>query len=202
MGPVPWLRRHLLLPVLAAAIVTAAAGTLYAAGQQGLRHEANDPQVPIAREVAGRLATGSTAQQVAAGPPVDIASDPRVHISVFDAAGRPLVSTATLDGRQPEPPPGVLAEARRRGSNEVTWQPRPGVRIAAVVTRWRSGASAGTVLVGRSMEAVERAEDTLLRVIALGWLIALALTLASVLAWVRWKGPHGPSAALVPAEAP
>ncbi|MGZ6314302.1 MAG: hypothetical protein ACXWNI_01585 [Candidatus Limnocylindrales bacterium] len=73
---------------------------------------------------------------------------------VFDTNGQVLASNATLDGGPPAPPIGVLAAARPGSPNAVTWQPRDGVRVAAVVVAWKGG----TVLAGRSLRLVEQRE--------------------------------------------
>lgn len=194
IGP-PRLLRHPLPMVAGIAVaLTLLAGTIYAFGQQGLRQEANDPQTAIAHDVARRLSAGEPAQSVAGGPAVDLAGDPREHVSVFDASGRPLASTARLDGSQPLPPAGVLARAHQHGRNSVTWQPRDGVRVAAVAVRWNGG----TVLVGRSMRSVERDEQVLLRDVFVGWLVGFVIIAIATLGWSRWRRPEAASGAPVP----
>ena len=70
----------------------------------------------------------------------------------------------------------------------MTWQPRSGVRIAAVVVPWRGG----TVLAGRSLRLVETREDEALLLAAGGWLVGLVVIGASsVVAATIWPSRGG-----------
>ena len=63
---------------------------------------------------------------------------------------------------------------RTHGEERVTWQPRPGVRIASVVVRTANG----FVVAGRNMREIEIRENNVLKLAILGWLAAsAALTL-------------------------
>lgn len=76
--------------------------------------------------------------------------------------------------------------ARQNGMDGVTWRPRTGVRVAAVVVPWRGG----TVLAGRSLRLVETREDEVLLLAAGGWLLGLlAIAATSVAAAALW--PRG-----------
>jgi hypothetical protein len=79
----------------------------------------------------------------------------------------------------PTPPDGVLEIARRQGANVVTWQPRPGVRIAAVFHDVNDG-SGRVVLAGRSLREVEERESRLLVMSALAWGALLVTCVAAV----------------------
>lgn len=67
---------------------------------------------------------------------------------------------------------GVSASARQR-EHRVTWKPRDGVRLAAVVVSLR-GAT-----VAASLRDVESREEDALVVAGLAWLTCLVLTLAA-----------------------
>jgi hypothetical protein len=185
-------RRALVVAIPAAAAVTLVAGAFETNGQGGLRSGANNPQIQVARQSARFLAEGVAPGVVAEGPKVDLATSLGLHLTVFDGAGRVLASTATLDGRTPVPPGGVLSTARHR-DDLVTWQPRPDVRVAAVVTRWSGPAGQGTIVVGRSLREVERRERRLLRRIALWWLLAMLATALAALAVAFWPERRRPA---------
>lgn len=68
-----------------------------------------------------------------------------------------------------------LVSTNSRREDRVTWQPRDGVRIAAVVVAY----SGGTVVAGRSLREVESRADDALAVTGLAWLTCLVLTLAA-----------------------
>jgi hypothetical protein len=77
-----------------------------------------------------------------------------------------------LDGAVPKPPAGVFDYTRVHGDDRVTWQPRPGVRIAAIVVHY-GGAQPGFVLAGRSLRESERRTDQI-GVVLLGlWVVTL-----------------------------
>jgi hypothetical protein len=159
--------------------ITILAGLAYGLDQQNLRQGADDPQTQLAEDAAARLGAGASVDSVVVrtGTPVDIARSLAPFVIVYDSNDRPLASTAVLDGAVPIPPQGVTASARDH-EDHVTWQPRAGVRIAAVLVAYRGGA----VLAGRSLRVVEQREDDALGVAVAGWLAALVLTWLAVVA--------------------
>ena len=174
-----WLVPLLRHTVPALAVATVLAAFLYAVGQQLLRQGANDPQVQLAEDAAARLAAGQPAQSLVPAAPVDPSASLSPFVIVYDRAGRVLASSATLHGQMPVLPAGVLDNVSAGHEARVTWQPEPGVRIAAVVAQ--ADGSAGYVLAGRSLREVERREDQVLLLAVAGWLAAaLAGVLASV----------------------
>jgi hypothetical protein len=194
-------RLFLSIAVPAAVVLTVGCALAYAETQQSLRGAANDPQVQLAEDGARALTAGASpaslvaagsAAAAAAGPiTVDLANSLAPFVVVYDAAGAAVASNATLDGRVPVPPAGVLASATPGPRNQVTWQPRPGVRIAAVVVAWPGG----TVLAGRSLRLVEEREDLALRLAAAAWAAGLAAigVVVVAIAWLneRRSDPRG-----------
>lgn len=155
-------------------LTTFIAGTGYFISQQVLRMSANDPQIQMAEDAAQRLNGGEDAARIVPDSKVDMAASLAPFLIVYDNSGRPTASSASLDGTTPAPPRGVFEYVRSHSQERVTWQPRPGVRIASVVTRTADG----FVLAGRNMREVEIRENNVLKLAALGWLAAnLALTL-------------------------
>jgi hypothetical protein len=161
-------------------------GLVYGAVQQSLRRGANDPQIQIAGDLAAQLGGGAQPGALLGGARVDLATSLSPYVVVFDDAGHPLASTGVLDGQAPEPPAGVLRAARQH-RNEITWEPRPGVRSAAVVVPWRADARAGTVLVGRSLSEVEKREGFLVQMVAAALVAGLGATAVACLA-ATWLG--------------
>lgn len=179
--------------VLASIVLTAACGLAYAEVQQALRGGANDPQVALAEDGARALDAGASPDSlVAAGSPaaaaagpgkVDVTASLSPFLVVYDAAGNVFATNGTFDGSPPVPPIGVLDTALAEGRDIVTWQPRTGVRIAAVVERWRGG----LVLAGRSLRLVEQREDDALLLAAAARLAGMALLAVSTAAawWLQ-----------------
>jgi hypothetical protein len=164
-----------------AVLATLFAGLVYGVAQQGLRSGANDPQLQVAGDAARALDAGGDPAAVVGHGNVDVAVSLAPFVVVFDAGGRVLASSGKLDGADPVPPAGVLEHAMVGSPNVVTWQPREGVRVATVTTRWDSG----TVLAGRSLREVERREDQAMLLVAAGWLATMAaLAVASLVAEV------------------
>jgi hypothetical protein len=158
------------LPQLAmlVALTTFIAGTGYVISQQVLRMSANDPQIQLAEDAAQRLSSGETAAGIVPERQIDMATSLAPFVIVYDDAGHPVASSAKLDGSVPMPPKGVFDFVRSNRQERVTWQPRPGVRIASVVNR----ATNGFVVAGRNMREVEIREALVFKLAALGWIMA------------------------------
>ena len=172
-------RRIAILVFLPMAIVaTALAGMIYVVAQQDGRWLANEPQVQLAEDAAGRLDAGGRPQDQVDPVPVDIAQSLAPFVVVYGSADNVLASGGMLDGQPPAVPAGVLATARATGRNAVTWQPRSGVRVATVSVPW----TGGTVLAGRSLRLVEEHASQLALLVIAGWLATLAALV--VAAWV------------------
>ena len=188
-----WMRvLRVWLPIAVA--VTAASGLTYLAVQQSYRNGLDDPQVQLATDGAARLSAGATPASLANSPTVEAADGLAAFVAVFGADDAVLASGATVDGAPPKPPAGVLATARSAGRNRVTWQPRPGVRIASVRVAAKDGR---VVLAGRNMREVEARIDDLTRIVALAWaaaLIAVFVTVAVVEMLAGRKAGASPSA--------
>jgi hypothetical protein len=165
-------------------MLTIVFGTIYVVAQQNYRMSANDPQVQMVEDTVGLLQNGTPVRAVfASSTPVhDIASTLTPFVVIYDQNGKPLTWTGTLDGTAPSIPEGVLNFAKGNGENRLTWQPRPDVRIAAVVEPF-SGPTPGFVLAGRSLKEVEKRENQLLLFIAFGWIASLLVDATCI--WVR-----------------
>lgn len=153
---------------------------IYGAGQQILRQGANSPQIAMAEDAAAALASGQPYESILPAQRVAFDQSLTSFLIVFDADGKPVASSAYLVGGVPTPPDGVFEYARTRGQDRVTWEPLPGVRIAAVVQAY-GGAQPGFVLAGRSLREVERIADRLLLLVFAGGLFTLAVTLAAAI---------------------
>jgi hypothetical protein len=179
------IRRVIVLQsALMAVVVTLVALMCYVVGQQVLRYGANDPQVQMAHDAAFRLAAG-TGLHIAESDPIDPSRSLAPFLIVFDASGHPISSSAVLDGGTPVPPTGVFNSTQTHREERVTWQPRPGVRIAAVVVPF-GGNHPGFVLAGRSLSEVEASSQKLLLGAIVGWL-ALLFVLGIGTAGLLWS---------------
>jgi hypothetical protein len=75
----------------------------------------------------------------------------------------------------------------------VTWQPRPGVRIASVVTR----TPGGFLLAGRNMREIEIRENRVLKLAAVAWLVANSAVLGLWLLTPLFGGSKAPQPQLM-----
>ncbi len=179
-------RIAILVFVPLAILATALAGLVYVVAQQEGRSLANEPQVQLAEDAAARLDAGGRPKDQVGAVPVDIARSLAPFVVIYGSADSILATDGMLDGQPPIVPAGVLAAARATGRNAVTWQPRPGVRVATVSVPW----SGGTVLAGRSLRLVEDRATMLEQLVGAGWLATLAaLAVAAAVVARLWPGP-------------
>jgi hypothetical protein len=171
---------RLWLPIAVA--VTLLSVLIFTLVQQDLRQTANDPQVQMAEDTAAALAAGTPVMALVPSRKVDIAASLSTFLIVYNNRGEVAASSATLAGATPGLPAGVLASARTSGEDTVTWEPRSGVRIAAVVVPVSTG---GSVLAGRSLREVEMRESDLLGSTALAWLFILGAVAVTIFA-IEW----------------
>ena len=178
----PDMKKHIFFAWLPLAIAsTILFVTAYALVQQDMRLSANDPQIELAEETTAALSHGASPASILNPAQTDISKELTPFGIVYDAAGKVVASSGTLNGAAPAVPSGVLAYARTHADDRFTWQPAPGVRIAAVVRKYQLGSTTtGFILVGRSLREIELRESSIELIAALAWVIAMALTLIAV----------------------
>lgn len=162
--------------ILIAIVISGFCFLLYGVAQQVLRQGADDPQIQIAEDTATKLAAGQQAQNLVPSDKVDIATSLAPYIIVFDATGKPIASSAQLNGQTPTIPSGIFDDVRQTGEDRITWEPQPGVRSAIVVTQVK-GPVSGFVLAGRSLREVEKRENGILLIVTVGWIGLLFVSL-------------------------
>ncbi len=177
-------RRFLAFFVPSASVGLLACLVIAVVVQQGLRQGADDPQTQMAEDAATRLDAGVPPGTLVDGPTVDVGASLAPFLAIYDSAGNVVATNGRLDDKAPVPPQGVLTTAAQTGIDRVTWQPRPGVRMAIVVLPW----AGGTVLAGRSLRRVEEIE-TNLESLALGGAIVLVAVAAAVAVFGAWVWP-------------
>lgn len=161
--------------LLVAVIIIGFYFSMYAAVQQVMRQGADDPQIQMAEDTAAKLGAGQSTQDVIPTEKVDIAKSIAPFMIIFDANGKPIASSAQLNGQIPTIPSGVFDTVRQNGEDRITWQPQDGVRSAVVVTQFK-GTNTGFVLAGRSLREVEKREDSILQLLNIGWIGMLLVT--------------------------
>ncbi|HEY2169917.1 MAG TPA: hypothetical protein VGJ30_09860 [Candidatus Angelobacter sp.] len=158
-------------------VLTVLGGVAAITMQQMLRRGANQPQIDMAQWYAGEIAAGEAPGDVLPPGYVDLERSLQPFVIFYDEHGNPGPGTGYLEQRIPTPPAGVFDFVRLHGSENVTWQPQPGVRIASVVQRI-NGKTPGFILAGRSLRLVEEQESLLRRMVMGGWVAVMVLLIA------------------------
>lgn len=151
-------------------LVTIFAFLIYGSVQHVLRMSANDPQIQISQDFAVELSQGKAVR--VGEDKIDIEKSLSTYVIIFDSNLNPVTSSAVLDGKTPVLPQGVFGYAGKNGENRFTWQPKNGVRSAAVLVSF-GGKNPGYVLVGRSLREVEKREQDLAIEVVTAWVVAL-----------------------------
>ncbi|MEP6844535.1 MAG: hypothetical protein ABI861_00960 [Panacibacter sp.] len=170
-------RISMLTHMAAAIIVTGILLAMYATVQQVHRSTANDPQLQLAHDISVRLSGNKTVNQLLPGDTIDIANSLGIFVTLYNANGEAVGSTGMLDGKFPQLPKGVFEFARMNNEHDVTWQPRPDVRMAMVIESVPSSSQVGFVAVGRSLQEVEVRESNLVKMIGMVWVACMAVVL-------------------------
>ena len=162
--------------VLAVAVTFLVAGG-YVVAQQKVRHDADHPQMEMARAAVANLNAGAVLSSVVPNTRVDLGQSASPYLIVVDAEGAVMASSGTLNGASVTPPSGVFDYVRAHGEDTVTWQPAPYARSAIVVDRF----DRGFVIAGRSLAATQTLEQELLRAAIAAWCVAIVAIGAFVL---------------------
>jgi hypothetical protein len=160
--------------------VTGVCGLVYLTTQQVLRMNANDPQIQMAEDSAAALDAGETPAALLPENTVDIATSLAPFLVIYDDQGIPRASSGLLHGKLPGLPPGVFQYVNEKGEDRVTWQPEPGVRVAAVVVGYGE-AQRGYVMAGRSLREVEKRVDKLGMITTIAWLAMILTILVAII---------------------
>lgn len=165
-----------ILPIFLA--ITLLSTMLYMVGQQIERSFANDPQIQLAEDVSRAMMAGTTADEFISPEKIDISESLAPFIIIYDNNQKLVATSATINGKEADIPHGVLQYASEHGTNLITWQATPSVRMATVVQRV-SGNQPGYVVVGRSLREIEKRTRDLLLLVVTGWGITSLITLGS-----------------------
>jgi hypothetical protein len=115
------------------------------------------------------------------GANTDIAQSLAIFGIVYDQDGKVIASSAVLDGVAPVIPKSALDYANEHGQNRITWQPKDGVRIAAIIQKASTESGTVYVLAGRSLREIEKREAQVLIFAAVACALSLAIILLSLL---------------------
>lgn len=154
----------------AAVVVTIIFASVYLTLQHTGREAVNN-----APAAAVALQLQQIGSDPAGGPRLELTKDSGTFVMLYGPDNKPIYSTVTLHGDVPNLPPGVLDTTRAGGTDAITWQPEPGLRLAVV-----TGYAAGKVVVaGQSLTPFENADKFTQLVIAGGWLTSMLVLAAA-----------------------
>jgi hypothetical protein len=185
-GPAGWW-------IAGAVLITFAAGAAWLGYGVSLRSGGDQQPLRLATRAASLLEAGSRPADILP-PAINMAASPAPFVMVFDRQHHVLASSGRLNGRMPALPGGVLAWAARHGEDRITWEPRPGLREAAVIEPYGQPRP-GFVLAAQSLQTISARQRTLTWSIACCWLAALTVSFQITrLLPARIRPPHtGPS---------
>jgi hypothetical protein len=174
-----------------AIITVLLAGFAYIGIQQNYRMAANDPQIQITEDISAALDQGKVGPDEVFPPSTTEADSSLTPFAVvYSATGTPISSTAVLDGKMPTMPAGVFDYAKQHGQNRFTWQPKSGVRMAAVLVKYGSGDKMGYVMAARSLREVEARVKQLTIMAAVASAATLLLTFLAIWFMTHRKTKH------------
>lgn len=156
----PWLTAFLLLTLIF--------GSIYGISQQVVRQAADDPQIQIAEDVKTYLEQGVGPENFTTNK-VDVRKSLAPFIIIYDKDGALVSGSGYIDEEVPVIPKDVLDSVGSSPYHTVTWEPKDGVRVAAVVTKTEEN----YVVSGRSLRVSEERTLNLIYLIAAGYAAAL-----------------------------
>lgn len=165
--------KKIIFIVLAAIFSTILFGTIYVTSQQVIRQYANDPQIQLSEDLAGRISDGTKPADLISNDKITIGKDQGTYIVLYDANKQPVSGNGYLDGSLPNIPSGVFDAAKLKGEHIVTWQPKKGIRQAIVVTAIRNGN--GFIVAGRSLRETEERTQKITYLVLFGWIASIVV---------------------------
>ncbi|MDB5136999.1 MAG: hypothetical protein JWP37_3602, partial [Mucilaginibacter sp.] len=115
----------------------------------------------------------------AAYAPIEIANSLAPYLLIYDKQGNIVATSATLNGKPPIVPRGVLEYVQKHGADKGTWQPQPGMRQACAGIQTNAN-KAYTVITGRSLRTTEERITLLGEQVLFGWAMSLLAMLVVV----------------------
>lgn len=155
-------------------ILTLFGGAASLTFQQMLRRGANQPQAQMSAFYTSEIASGVKPDEAIPRNYIDLERSLEPFAIFYNDQGAPVAANGFLNQAIPTPPRGVFNYLRIHGTDTVTWQPRPNVRIAAVMQRI-SGPNPGFLLTGRSLRIVEEQESLFWRMVFISWFMLVFL---------------------------
>ncbi|MEX1995285.1 MAG: hypothetical protein WD887_00710 [Candidatus Saccharimonadales bacterium] len=150
-------------------------GAAYGMVQQSTRLAANESPLAAIQSAKTLIEKGAAPESAVPNANINIRTNDNLFIIVTDREAKLLAGSAFLDDRVPLPPRGVFDYTKTHGLDKVTWEPAAGVRLATVVSTYKTASgSEGFIVVGQSLRSVEERIKTSTLVAVAAWLAAIA----------------------------
>lgn len=156
---------------------------VYGVAQQTIRLSTNMEPAQIANDVASILSQGVDPSMLIGGEKTEITKQLAAYVIVYGTDGKVLASSAVFNGQDPVMPAGILAMAKSKGEDRVTWQPKAGIRQALVAVSYNNG----VVVSGKSLKEPEKLINTIGVDVLIGWFVTMLISFLSVFAIHRRK---------------
>lgn len=145
--------------------------------QQSTRLGANDIPTVQAQAIEQSLKQGIAPEETVADKSVDLDSGALAPFAIITDDSYHVVAASTvLNGKTPLPPVGVFKYTKSHKSDNITWQPQDGVRLATHVATFSAPASSGFIITGQSLAPFEDRVSTFDAIAALSWIGMMAWT--------------------------
>ena len=165
--------RTVVVFVLLVAIITVIFGAIYGAGQQIYRANANDPQVEVIDQLSQIIKQDVPLEAIVNGEEaIDLHESLSLFVMIFDAEKKLAGASAKIDGESPIPPSEAFDIAKQKGEYRFTWEPKDGVRIAAVLAPVDDK---GYALAGKSLAEIDQRIYNLTLMVVVGWAVSVVL---------------------------
>jgi hypothetical protein len=157
-------------------------GAAYAMNLQSVRRSADDLPFAVSQAAKAQISKGAAPESVVPNANVNIRQNNNPFIIVTDDKAQLLAGSAFLDDRVPLPPKGVFDYTKAKGIDVVTWEPASGVRLATVVTTYKTPSNVeGFIITGQSLRQAAYRIKTSTLIISAAWLAVVAWTTLVVL---------------------
>lgn len=172
------------LPVALTAILLT--GFSYWSVQQNYRLNANDPQAQMATEAIKDLSQVEDLNLIGGSlGKIDITQTANPFLVVYDDSGKPVIGNGYLNDQLPELPAGAFASAKKMPDHRFTWQPKNGLRFAAVLKHY-TGAQNGFILTARSLSETDKRISMLTKGAGAALLLVLIVSYIWSLMLAKW----------------
>ncbi|MBP6858294.1 MAG: hypothetical protein KBC33_00465 [Candidatus Pacebacteria bacterium] len=162
-------------------VSTVIMGTGFVVSQHMIRTATDDSLVGVAQHVVDALVQSGSYDIPTEYHNLEIDMSINPFVIVFDSSNEIRFTTGYIDRRTPVPPLTVFDRVRDGREYRFSWEPAPGVRIAAIAVRF-DGESSGFVLVGKSLTETEERIDDIATMYMIGWAaLTAALLVFSVM---------------------